>query len=237
MDSIRREQIEEAVKLGQLTHLIKELKKGGNKGEPAKASKKGETSKKKAATIFMVQPWQRVTRQKVTKIFSVEGEISFSPLANSEGQENPMVIEAKIGGGEDHSASALMNFMVVRSPCGATTSWLIRNFKVLKRTRMLTNVKTYDGTGDLEDHMKIFQTAAKIERWAMPTWCHMFNSTLIGSARVWFDKLPPESVDSYEALSKAFLGNFSQQKKYIKDPVEIHYIKQKEGESVESFMK
>ncbi|GKC46613.1 hypothetical protein Tco_1064335 [Tanacetum coccineum] len=111
-----RKQIEEAVKLGQLTHLIKELKKGGNKGEPAKASKKGETSKEKAATIFMVQPWQRVTRQKVTKSFSVEGEISFSPLANSEGQENPMVIEAKIGGGEDHSVSALMNFMVVRSP-------------------------------------------------------------------------------------------------------------------------
>ncbi|GJS73365.1 hypothetical protein Tco_0706206 [Tanacetum coccineum] len=47
---------------------------------------------------------------------------------------------------------------------------------------------------------------AKIERWIMPTWCHMFNSTLIGSARVWFDKLPSESIDSYEVLRKAFLG-------------------------------
>ncbi|GJX27064.1 hypothetical protein Tco_0233360 [Tanacetum coccineum] len=37
-------------------------------------------------------------------------------------------------------------------------------------------------------------------------------------------------------LRKAFLGNFSQQKKYIKDPVEIHYIKQREGESTEAFM-
>ncbi|GKB89925.1 reverse transcriptase domain-containing protein, partial [Tanacetum coccineum] len=101
---------------------------------------------------------------------------------------------------------------------------------------MPTNVKTYDGTGDPEDHLKIFQTAKKIERWAMPTWCHMFNSTLIGSARVWFDKLPPESIDSYEVLRKAFLGNFSQQKKYIKDPVEIHNIKQKEGESTKAFM-
>ncbi|GKD75332.1 hypothetical protein Tco_1333614 [Tanacetum coccineum] len=69
-----------------------------------------------------------------------------------------------------------------------------------------------------EDHLKNLQTAAKIERWAMPTWCHMFNSTLIGSARVWFDKLPPKSIDNYEILRKAFLGNFSQQKKYIKDP-------------------
>ncbi|GJV19086.1 hypothetical protein Tco_1368106 [Tanacetum coccineum] len=88
----------------------------------------------------------------------------------------------------------------------------IRNFEVPKRTRMPTNVKTYDGTGDPEDHLKIFQTAAKVERWAIPTWCHMFNSTLIGSARVWFDKLPPESIDSYEVLRKAFLGNFSQQR-------------------------
>ncbi|GKA79220.1 reverse transcriptase domain-containing protein [Tanacetum coccineum] len=71
---------------------------------------------------------------------------------------------------------------------------------------------------------------------AMPTWCHMFNSTLIGSARVWFDKLLPESIDSYEVLWKAFLGNFSQQKKYIKDPMEIHNIKQKEGESTKAFM-
>ncbi|GKA71205.1 reverse transcriptase domain-containing protein [Tanacetum coccineum] len=76
----------------------------------------------------------------------------------------------------------------------------------------------------------------KIKRWAMPTWCHMFNSTLISSARVWFDKLPPESIDSYEIMRKAFLGNFSQQKKYIKDPVEIHHIKQKEGESTKAIM-
>ncbi|GJW03010.1 reverse transcriptase domain-containing protein [Tanacetum coccineum] len=109
-------------------------------------------------------------------------------------------------------------------------------FEVPKRTRMPTNVNMYDGTGDPKYHLNFFQAAAKIERWAMPTWYHMFNSTLIGSARVWFDKLPPESINNYEMLRKAFLGNFSQQKKYIKDPVEIHHIKQKKGESTEAFM-
>ncbi|GKE25320.1 hypothetical protein Tco_1436832 [Tanacetum coccineum] len=86
----------------------------------------------------------------------------------------------------------------------------IRNFEVLKRTRMPVNVKAYDGIGDPDDHLKIFQAAAKIERWAMPTWCHMFNSTLIGSARVWFDKLPSKSIDNYEKLQKTFLWNYSQ---------------------------
>ncbi|GJW87021.1 reverse transcriptase domain-containing protein [Tanacetum coccineum] len=70
----------------------------------------------------------------------------------------------------------------------------------------------------------------------MPTWCHMFNSTLIGSTRVWFDDLPPESINSSDELKKAFLANFLPQKKCIKDPVEIYHIKQKEGESTEDFV-
>ncbi|GJS76876.1 reverse transcriptase domain-containing protein [Tanacetum coccineum] len=80
------------------------------------------------------------------------------------------------------------------------------------------------------------QTVAKVERWAMPTWCNMFKSTLTRSARVWFDDLPPESINSYDDLKKAFLANFLQQKKCIKDLVEIHHIKQREGESTEDFV-
>ncbi|GJW50304.1 reverse transcriptase domain-containing protein, partial [Tanacetum coccineum] len=99
------------------------------------------------------------------------------------------------------------------------------------------HVKTYDGSEDLEDHLKIFQAAAKVERWAMPTWCHMFNSTLTGTARVWFDDLPPESIDSYDDLKETFLANYLQQKKCIKDPVEIHHIKQMEEESTEDFVR
>nr|GEU96368.1 reverse transcriptase domain-containing protein [Tanacetum cinerariifolium] len=112
----------------------------------------------------------------------------------------------------------------------------IRNFKSSRKTRMPNNVKTYDETGDPEDHVKIFQAEAQVERWAMPTWCHMFNSTLIGAARVWFDELPPESIDGYKDLKAAFLAYFMQQKKYVKDPVEIHNIKQKDGETIKDFM-
>ncbi|GJU55745.1 putative reverse transcriptase domain-containing protein [Tanacetum coccineum] len=91
-------------------------------------------------------------------------------------------------------------------------------------------------TRDPEDHVKNFQAAAQVERWAMPTWCHMFNSTLIGAARVWFDELPPESIDGYKDLKAAFLAYFMQQKKYVKDPVKIHNIKQRDKEIIEEFM-
>nr|GEU82349.1 reverse transcriptase domain-containing protein [Tanacetum cinerariifolium] len=105
------------------------------------------------------------------------------------------------------------------------------------KTRMPSHIKTYDGSEDQEDHLKIFQAAAKTERWAMPTWCHMFNSTLIGNVRVWFDDLPPESIDSYDDLKEAFLENYLQQKKYIKDPIELHNIKQRDGESTKDFVR
>ncbi|GJV25299.1 reverse transcriptase domain-containing protein [Tanacetum coccineum] len=54
---------------------------------------------------------------------------------------------------------------------------------------------------------------------------------------VWFDDLPHESIDSYDDLKKAFLENYLQQKKCIKDPVETHNIKQRDGESTEEFMR
>nr|GEV21487.1 reverse transcriptase domain-containing protein [Tanacetum cinerariifolium] len=58
-----------------------------------------------------------------------------------------------------------------------------------------------------------------------------------GNARVWFDDLPPESINSYDDLKKTFLENYLQQKKYIKDPIELHNIKQRDGESTKDFVR
>nr|GEU75272.1 reverse transcriptase domain-containing protein [Tanacetum cinerariifolium] len=55
--------------------------------------------------------------------------------------------------------------------------------------------------------------------------------------KVWFDDLPKESIDSYDDLRKTLLENYIQQKKCIKDPVEIHNIKQRDGESTEEFVR
>ncbi|GJU10840.1 reverse transcriptase domain-containing protein [Tanacetum coccineum] len=57
-----------------------------------------------------------------------------------------------------------------------------------------------------------------------------------GAARVWFDELPPKSIDGYKDLKAAFLAYFMKQKKYVKDPVEIYNIKQRDGETIEEFM-
>jgi hypothetical protein len=101
---------------------------------------------------------------------------------------------------------------------------------------MPTNVKTYDGTGDPDDHLKIFESAAAIENWPQPVWCHMFNSTLVGNARTWFSKLPRRSINGFEELRKAFRLNFTQRKKCAKNPVELARVKQRQGESTSAYM-
>nr|GEW04988.1 reverse transcriptase domain-containing protein [Tanacetum cinerariifolium] len=57
------------------------------------------------------------------------------------------------------------------------------------------------------------------------------------NARVWFDDLLTGSIDSYDDLKKAFLEKYLQQKKCIKDPIELNNIKQRDGESTEDFVK
>ncbi|GJV12206.1 hypothetical protein Tco_1353747 [Tanacetum coccineum] len=85
------------------------------------------------------------------------------------------------------------------------------------KTRMPSHIKTYDGSEDPDDHLKIFQAAAKTERWVMPTWCHMFNSTLTETrgipARIFtnpelikrlHDKIP-KTVDEMMRVTTSFL--------------------------------
>nr|GEW58842.1 hypothetical protein [Tanacetum cinerariifolium] len=67
----------------------------------------------------------------------------------------------------------------------------------------------FEGCFGTSRHSESKTAAAKTERWAMPTWCHMFNSTLTGNAR----------------------------KKYIKDPIELHNIKQRDRESTKDFVR
>ncbi|GJS16794.1 reverse transcriptase domain-containing protein [Tanacetum coccineum] len=111
----------------------------------------------------------------------------------------------------------------------------IRHFS-LPRTRMPSHVKTYDGSGDPEDHLKLFQSAAKTEGWAMPQVSHVQLTPHQECLRSLVSKLPKVSIDSYEDLRTAFRENYLQQTKHIKDSVEIHHIKQKDGESTEDFM-
>ncbi|GJY31443.1 hypothetical protein Tco_0414938 [Tanacetum coccineum] len=94
----------------------------------------------------------------------------------------------------------------------------INKFVFPKRIRMPTIVTP-------EDHLKTFITTAKVERWMMPIWCHMFNATLLGSARLWLGEISPKSIDSFKDLINKFLAHYLLQKRYTRDSVELHHVK------------
>nr|GFD16275.1 reverse transcriptase domain-containing protein [Tanacetum cinerariifolium] len=93
-----KRQIEEMLKAGKLSHLLKELKQNHEKDQ-AKIAKKGETSgKDKPLAILMVQPWQKIARQRITQTFFSKSIISFPTLGEEDGTEGPMIIEAEMEG-------------------------------------------------------------------------------------------------------------------------------------------
>ncbi|GKA19205.1 reverse transcriptase domain-containing protein [Tanacetum coccineum] len=95
-----RKQIEDMLKAGKLSHIIRELKQSSGKDQQ---KKKGETSgKEKPQAILMIQSRQKVIRQKITQSFSPNPEISFPSLRDDEGAEGPLIIEAEIGGHQVH---------------------------------------------------------------------------------------------------------------------------------------
>ncbi|XP_022032646.1 uncharacterized protein LOC110933747 [Helianthus annuus] len=97
---------------------------------------------------------------------------------------------------------------------------------------MPSHIRTYDGTKDPEDHLQIFTRAARIEKWSNAKCCLMFMQTLVWYARIWFNDLPERSIRTFDDLSKGFLANFSQQRRYVKDATVIFQIKQQDDESL-----
>nr|GEV90977.1 reverse transcriptase domain-containing protein [Tanacetum cinerariifolium] len=90
-----KKQIEELVRAGKLSHLIKEIKQGR---EQPKTGRKKTAAKDKPTTIYMVRSWQRTVKQKITQSFEQGKEITFPPLAYSNRTEGPLVIKSEIGG-------------------------------------------------------------------------------------------------------------------------------------------
>nr|GEY91783.1 reverse transcriptase domain-containing protein [Tanacetum cinerariifolium] len=90
-----KKQIEELVRAGKPSHLIKEIKQGRDQ---SKTGKKEMAAKDKPKTIYMVQSWQRTMKQKVTQSFERVREIAFPQLTASTKTEGPLVIEAEMGG-------------------------------------------------------------------------------------------------------------------------------------------
>ena len=66
--------------------------------------------------------------------------------------------------------------------------------------------------------------------------CIAFPTTLKGPARVWFSKIPSNSVSSFEELSKLFVNNFIGGQRHKRSSSSPLTIEQGENEILRSFI-
>lgn len=100
----------------------------------------------------------------------------------------------------------------------------------------MLSLDSYDGTRDPFNHIATFKTTMHLQGVLNKIMCRAFPTTLKGPARVWFSKIPPNSVSSFEELSKLFVNNFIGGQWHKRSLSSLLTKKQGENESLRSFI-
>ncbi|XP_030958759.1 uncharacterized protein LOC115980670 [Quercus lobata] len=100
----------------------------------------------------------------------------------------------------------------------------------------MPSLDLYDGTRDLCDHITTFKTTMHLQGVPNEIMCRAFLTTLKGPARVWFSKIPPNTMSSFEKLSKLFVNNFIGGQRHKCSSSSLLIIEQGENESLRSFI-
>ena len=100
----------------------------------------------------------------------------------------------------------------------------------------MPTLDSYDGTRDPYDHIATFKTTMHLQVVPDEIMCRAFPTTLKGPARVWFNKLPPNTITSFQELSKLFISNFVGGQRQKHSLSSVLNIKQGENESLRTFI-
>ena len=99
----------------------------------------------------------------------------------------------------------------------------------------IPSLNSYDGTCDPFDHIATFKTTMHLQRVLDEIMCGVFPTTLKGLARVWFSKIRPNIVGSFEELSKLFVNNFIGEQRHKRSSSSLLTIEQGENERLQYF--
>ncbi|GJY88246.1 reverse transcriptase domain-containing protein [Tanacetum coccineum] len=112
----------------------------------------------------------------------------------------------------------------------------IRDYDMSDGLKVPTNLKTYDGMSDPDDHLTLIMGTMEVHKLPKPAWCRFFHITLSGAARFWYDNLLPGSINSFRELRDKFQANFLQQRRFQKMQAEILRIRQRSDESLRDYL-
>ena len=100
----------------------------------------------------------------------------------------------------------------------------------------MPSLDSYDGTRDPCVHIATFQIAMHFQGVPNEIMCRAIPTTLKGPARVWFCKIPPNTVSSFKELSKLFVNNFIGGQRHTRSSSSLLTIEQRENENLQSFI-
>ena len=100
----------------------------------------------------------------------------------------------------------------------------------------MPSLDSYDEARDPFDHIATFKTTMHLQGVLDEIMCRVFPTTLKGLARVWFNKIPPNTVSSFEELSKLFVNNFIGGQRHKRSSSSLLTIEQGENENLRSFI-
>ncbi|XP_030943729.1 uncharacterized protein LOC115968464 [Quercus lobata] len=100
----------------------------------------------------------------------------------------------------------------------------------------MPSLDSYNGMRDPFDHIATFKTTMHLQGVPDEIMCRAFPTTLKGPARVWFSKIPPNIVSSFEELSMLFVNNFIGRQRHKRFSSSLLTIEQGENESFLSFI-
>ena len=100
----------------------------------------------------------------------------------------------------------------------------------------MPSLDSYDRTRDPFNHITTFKTTMHIQGVPDEIMYRAFPTTLKGPARVWFSKILPNIVSSFEELSKLFVNNFIKGQRHKHSSSNLLTIEQGENESLRSFI-
>jgi len=100
----------------------------------------------------------------------------------------------------------------------------------------MSTLDSYDGMRDPCDHIATFKTIMHLQGVPDEIMCRAFPTMLKGLSRVWFGKLPPNSITSFQELSKLFVNNLVGGQRQKCSSSNLLNIEQGENNSLRTFI-
>ena len=100
----------------------------------------------------------------------------------------------------------------------------------------MPSLDSYDGTCNPFDRIATFKTTMHLQGVLDEIMCRAFPTTLKGPARVWFSKIPLNTVSSFKELIKLFVNNFIKGQRHKRCLSSLLTIERGENESLWSFI-